>query len=91
MILDRYFNDKNIADVDDIQLEIWLRKRNKGEIVWITKDKKQIPIKDLSDDYLQNIYNIMLKEEDFDMQNIDIYNIVKIMMTFTDFQKLIKK
>lgn len=66
MILDRYFNDKNIADIDDIQLEMWLRRRNKGEIVWITKDKKQIPIKDLSDDHLQNIYNMMLKKEDFD-------------------------
>ncbi len=76
MILDRYFDNKNIADIDDIQLEMWFRKRNKGEIVWITKDKEQIPIKDLSDEHLQNIYNMMLKKEDFDDTNYDYLNYI---------------
>lgn len=43
-----------IAGIEDIQMELWLRKRNNGDIQWTTKDGTQIPIKDMSDNHLKN-------------------------------------
>lgn len=49
------------AKFKDLLTEYWLRKRNNGTIVWTTKDGKDIPIKDLSDDHLVNILNMFLR------------------------------
>ena len=43
-----------LADISDLQLERWLRRRNAGQIVWRTKDGKVIPIKDMTDEHLAN-------------------------------------
>lgn len=45
------------ADITDILQERWLRRRDSGELVWKTKGGIEIPIKDLSDDHIENIIN----------------------------------
>lgn len=52
------------ATFKDIMAELWLRKRNSGCIVWTTKDGKKIPIKDLSDEHLVNIVNMLLRNKE---------------------------
>lgn len=47
------------ATYDDLRLELWLRKREKGEIIWEDGNKVQRPIKSLSDEHLQNILNYL--------------------------------
>ena len=42
------------ASLDDLCKELWLRKRNSGELVWETRDHKLIPIKDMKDSHLEN-------------------------------------
>lgn len=42
------------ADIEDLCREMWLRKRNSGEIKWVTKDGTEIPIKDMTDKHLEN-------------------------------------
>lgn len=42
------------ADLKDLYYELWIRKRNRGEIVWTTKNGQSIPIKDMSDNHLEN-------------------------------------
>ena len=58
-----------IADIEDIRMELWLRKRNNGDIQWTTKDGTRIPIKDLSDRHLENI----LKMANRDSISDDVY------------------
>lgn len=47
------------ANLKDLLNERWLRMRERGEIVWTTKDGEEIPIKDLSDTHLDNIINMI--------------------------------
>lgn len=58
-----------IASIEDIQMELWLRKRNNGDLQWTTKDGTRIPIKDLSDRHLENI----LKMANRDSISDDVY------------------
>lgn len=41
-------------EIGDLLLEQWLRRRNSGELKWKTKDGKEIPIKDMTDEHLEN-------------------------------------
>lgn len=52
-----------LADINDLELEFWLRNRNSGNLVWKTKDNEIIPIKDLSNQHLGNILNMFTHEE----------------------------
>lgn len=47
------------ADYEDLKHEQWLRLRNSGAIEWVTRDGKHIPIKDLDDNHLSNIINMI--------------------------------
>ena len=47
------------ANLKDLLNERWLRMRERGEIVWTTKDGEEIPIKELSDTHLDNIINMI--------------------------------
>ena len=35
------------ATLNDLELELWLRQRERKEIIWITKQGAQIPINDM--------------------------------------------
>lgn len=57
---------EEIASKKDLELELFLRKRQAGILVWKSKDGKEIPIKDLKDGHLVNILDLLdRKEEDY--------------------------
>lgn len=51
------------ATLQDLLLEKWLRQRESGSLVWTTKDGKVIPIKELTDQHLLNIVNMLIYNE----------------------------
>lgn len=52
-----------IADIDDLIQEQWLRKRNKGEIIWKTRTGNEIPINEMTDSHLENTINYLIKKK----------------------------
>lgn len=66
------------ADIEDLKLELWLRKRNAGEIIWTTKNKQSISIKDMSDKHLVNTIAFLEKKEELqEIENDFMFNIYK--------------
>lgn len=69
------------ATLEDIELELWLRQRNSGSIIWTTKDGKNIPIKDMDNNHLANTLKMLLrqaKEEEY-YDNIMVGDIMNIL------------
>lgn len=52
------------ATIKDLELELWLRQRNFGSIIWTTKDGKNISIKDMDNNHLVNTLKMLLKQEE---------------------------
>lgn len=52
------------ANIQDLKLELWLRQRNSGSIIWTTKDNKNIPIKDMDNNHLVNTIKMLIKQEE---------------------------
>lgn len=52
------------ATIQDLELELWLRQRNSGSIIWTTKDGKNISIKDMDNNHLVNTLKMLLKQEE---------------------------
>ena len=52
-----------VADIDDLIQEQWLRKRDKGEIVWKTRTGNEIPINEMTDSHLENTINYLIKKK----------------------------
>lgn len=53
------------AELNDLIKERWLRERNSGEIKWITKDGNEIPIKDMTNEHLENAINHLIEHEEY--------------------------
>lgn len=45
--------DKVFADLDDLRLELWLRRRNAGLLVWNTREGREIPVKEMTCTHLE--------------------------------------
>ena len=54
------------ATLRDLELEQWLRARERGEIKWTTKDGRDIPIIEMSDSHLENAINHIYKKDEFE-------------------------
>ncbi|WP_405371620.1 hypothetical protein [Phocaeicola sp.] len=64
---------EEIASIEDMELELFLRKRQAGVLVWKTKDGKTIPIKDLKDEHLVNILNMLNRKEEERQQCLEAF------------------
>lgn len=53
-----------IATIEDLKLEQFLRNRNSEKLVWKTKEGRIIPLKELSDEHLQNIIKVYSKNKE---------------------------
>lgn len=56
--------ERRFADIDDLELELWLRQRDEGLIVWKTKSGETIQLKNMSDNHLKNAINHSRKIEE---------------------------
>lgn len=64
------------AIIQDLKLELWLRQRNSGSIIWTTKDGKNISIKDMDNKHLVNALKMLLiqKEKQKEYDSIMAYD-----------------
>lgn len=49
------------AKLDDLYNELWLRMRDSGKIVWVTKNGDKIALKDMSNTHLINAIKMLQK------------------------------
>lgn len=48
-----------VASLDDLKKELWLRRRNRGILVWKDRQGNITPIKDMEDSHLINTINYL--------------------------------
>jgi hypothetical protein len=53
--------EKQIADYNDFERELWLRKRE--NIVWKTKDGKVIPLQEMTTEHIVNVMNMLERSQ----------------------------
>lgn len=51
-----------LSDLENLEKELWLRLRNNGTLTWRTKEGKDIPIKDMSDQHLINAIRMIQRK-----------------------------
>lgn len=58
---------KRLASLSDLKMELWFRRRCLGDIVWVTNDGRDIPIKNMCRNHLINAINMI--ENNNEMSN----------------------
>lgn len=53
-----------IARIDDLKMELWLRMRNSGNIIWVTQASNKLALKDMSDSHLINAIKMLQRNEE---------------------------
>lgn len=53
-----------IARIDDLKMELWLRLRNSGKIIWVTQTGDKLALKDMSDSHLINAIKMLQRNEE---------------------------
>lgn len=53
-----------LANKQDLILEMWLRERNSGTLVWKTKNGDDIPLKNMSDEHIRRCINMLNRQEE---------------------------
>ena len=48
-----------VASLDDLKKELWLRRRNSGELIWKDRQGNITAIKDMEDSHLINTINYL--------------------------------
>lgn len=64
-----------IVSLDDLRKELWLRRRNSGELAWRTKDGNHIPVKDMTDEQIANA--IKMLETGKSMEDVERENLIE--------------
>lgn len=59
------------ADLKDLLKEAWLRQRERGLIVWTTREGKEIPINEMSDTHLVNTINMLIRNQERSAEELD--------------------
>jgi hypothetical protein len=52
------------ATLEHLELELWLRQRERKEIIWITKQGDQIPINDMTNNHIINAIKYITKQDE---------------------------
>lgn len=63
------------ADIEDLEKELWLRQRE--DMIWETKDGKQIPLKEMTTEHIINAIKYVYKHNtmrDIILGNSDVLN-----------------
>lgn len=63
------------ADIEDLEKELWLRQRE--DMIWETKDGKQIPLKEMTTEHIINSIKYVYKHNtmrDIILGNSDLLN-----------------
>lgn len=53
------------ATLKDLLIEQWLRRRNTGELKWVTKNGDKIALKSMSDAHLANAIKCLSEQNEF--------------------------
>ena len=73
MLVKYSYNTTRDATLEDLELELWLRQRERKQLLWKTKDGKSIPIDEMTDKHLINaitrLYIISEKIDNIDFEH----------------------
>lgn len=70
---------RRTADLEDLYKELWLRERERGNIVWETRYGTKVPINRMSDQHLINTIKMLEHNEEMmdhigDMDPLEYYD-----------------
>lgn len=71
IVITRTSQNMIAAGKKEIELELFLRMRKKS-LVWVTKQGEKIPLADLSNSHLVNIYNMLNRLEELQEEQDEI-------------------